>query len=161
MHPSIKTMADLYAFNHQILELTIQGIQEEDQYVRPMGKANSINFIVGHITSMRYVIVRMLGHDVRAPWGDIYDQGKKVLDNSAYPVLSEILVEWKELNDRLPSLFEKAGEELLTGPTPFEGPGQEKNARGTLAFLLTHETVHLGQLAYIRRLLNYGPAFES
>jgi len=64
MHPTIKTIADLYALNHQILELTIQGVQEEDQFVRPMGKANSINFIVGHITSMRFAVAGILGHEI-------------------------------------------------------------------------------------------------
>ncbi len=160
MHPSVKSMADLYALHHRILEMTIKGVQEEDQFVRPMNKANSINFIVGHITSIRFAIVRMLGEQMETPWGDIYDQGKPVLENSAYPVLSEILVEWKAIADRLPALLERATEELLLSAAPFEGPGQEKNLRGTIAFLLTHEAVHLGQLAYIRRLLGYSPAFD-
>lgn len=160
MHPSVKSMADLYAFHHRVLEMTIKGIQEEDQFVRPMNKGNSINFIVGHITSIRFAIARMLGDTIKAPWGDIYDQGQSVVENSAYPVLSELLVEWKAIADRLPSLLGRATEEILLAAPPFEGPGQEKNLRGTLAFLLTHEAIHLGQLAYVRRLLGYPQAFD-
>ena len=98
---------------------------------------------------------------MKAPWGDIYDQGQSVQENSAYPVISELLVTWKSLNDRLPGLFESVTEAQLTAAAPFQGPGQESNVRGTLAFLLTHESVHLGQLSYARRLLGYDRAFDK
>ncbi|MBD3402078.1 DUF1572 domain-containing protein [candidate division GN15 bacterium] len=161
MHQSVAPLAQLYKFNDAVLDMALQDIRPADQFVRPMEKANSINFIVGHITSTRFVTASLLGQKSEAPWGDIYGRGKRIDPDVAYPDLVELLAAWRQQSVVIGELLEQATEEQLAAEAPFQPPGNPKTILGAVAFLLAHEAIHLGQLSYARRLLGYDRAFDK
>ena len=65
---------------------------------------------------------------------------------------------WSEVSDKMMKQFELADAALLNTSCERELPG-DATIKGKVTFLSLHECYHLGQLAYIRRLLGYGQVF--
>lgn len=155
MDQSIAVVVNIYKFNTGSFLRALEGIEQSDHFVRPSDKANSLNYVAGHMTASRYLLAGSLKLDEPQPWADLFSRGAKIEENSAYPELSEITEHWHQISSKLEKRFEVVTAEDLKAEPPFTVPGIEKTVRGTIAFLSFHESYHLGQLAYIRRLLGY------
>ena len=159
MHQTIAAVGNQFINNTELIIKAIDDIDESSQFIRPDKKGNSINWVMGHITSTRFFLPTLLGSDIKCPFGEIYDQKKELLEDSAYPNLNELKKYWDTASKELIQKLSEASEETLLADIPFKLPAQEQNVRGTFCFLLVHESYHFGQLAYIRRLLDYSGVF--
>ena len=127
--------------------------------IRPDNKANSIHFILGHITGTRYQIAQLLGEHAEFAHEALFDRGVAIKDAAEYPPFSQVKAAWDTISLRMPQVLETATEEQLSGPAPFDPPGMEKNVRGLLSFMAFHESYHIGQISYVRRLLGHAGPF--
>jgi len=119
---------------------------------RPGADANSMQWILGHIIASRYSILQLMGSDSNQPYGPLFSKNAEPKEPGEYPSVEELKESWnqaaKELNDRLEELTE--GE--LEKPIERKFPGVDSTVMGGITFLHFHESYHIGQLAYIRRL---------
>jgi len=67
----------------------------------------------------------------------------------------EIAGQWKIVSDVLMDRLNELTEDELDQPSSFNVPAGEQTVRGAVAFLHFHETYHIGQLAYLRKLFGY------
>jgi uncharacterized damage-inducible protein DinB len=152
MHPSIVSIAELYRLNTSLFEKIMGDIKDVDLTTRPLGKANSAHFIVGHLVVSRFGIAGMIGLEGRPDLKKLFGMGAKDQNPSAYPPISELMSDWMVVSEKMLKRLGEMTEAELTAAPPFEIPGVEKSVRGCINFLVFHESYHVGQLAYIARL---------
>ena len=156
MIEEVKVLAGLYKVNTELVNRALAGLSADEASLRPDDRGNSMHWITGHIAVTRYGVCRYLGHELEHPFGKQFSRGAQVLEASEYPPVEELLEHWNLISGHLEKSFERIPEEELLAPIKDSFPGVEKTVRGAVAFLHLHESYHVGQLAYIRRLLGHG-----
>ncbi len=159
MHNSIAQVADQFKLQTGVIDRILDGIPEGHLVTRPDDRANSILFILGHITVSRYAIVQLLGSKENFAHNALFERGAKVLPASEYPPFSEVKEAWDKISLAMPEMLEAATEEQLATKQGFEPPGMDNNLRGILTFLAFHEAYHIGQMSYARRLNGHAGPF--
>jgi DinB superfamily len=150
MNPSAETYADLYTMNFKSVNVLCRDLTEDEARRRPDGRQNPALWMLGHITTYRAELLRMLGAEPSRGKGLAASFGRDVrADEAAWPGVTELLADLaalhSELVERLKSLGEAAFEPTVTTPAGVKMPA--------VAFLHFHESYHLGQLGYVRTWL--------
>jgi hypothetical protein len=138
-----------------LLKQSVKDMKSEDMMVRPDDKANSVQFIVGHMIVSRYHMCQLLGDTDKHPFGKLFDRGEDVDNSAEYPTVSDLKKEWDKVTSKLTDILNNVTDEKLSEKSPIEFPFPDKTLLGGIAFLTYHETYHIGQLAYNRRILGY------
>lgn len=141
--------------NSVLLRQSIKGITAEDLLVRPEDKANSIQFIVGHMVINRYNMCQLLGGTDGHSYGKLFDRGEDFDKSAVYPSVNDLLDEWDKVTIKLTNILNDVSDEKLSEKNQIDFPFPDKTLLGGIAFLTYHETYHIGQLAYNRRILGY------
>lgn len=139
-----------FAGNLRLLELNSAGLTAELADRRPASGVNSAAWILGHLTTTRRGLLRMLGGEVPEDpaWERHYARGGP--GNPAH-------LPW----DQLTAAFQATDAPLRDGflgvtdwdrPTLNPALGAEQSLEQVLAFLYMHECYHLGQIGVIRKL---------
>lgn len=138
------------------LSTNVDGVTPEMSIVRPDPGVNSINWLVGHVLTVRNILLPIIGRDpivdeVRtAP----YQHGAKTDDPGALIPLPELLDLLGSSHESLLAGIAAIDEERLVSKSPFS-PGNDPNE--TVGSVLTksafHESYHAGQTGIVRRLL--------
>ncbi len=155
MHPPLAALAEIYKTNTGLLLLALSDVTEEHIIKRPTNTTNSMLFIAGHLATTRFKICGMAGLSVECPWGEIFARGAVLKDASEYPSIAEIKENWTSVTDKMIGRFSEITEQELKAKAPFDFPVEDNTILGGIAFLALHDSYHIGQLAYIRRLLSY------
>ncbi|RME26999.1 MAG: DinB family protein [Candidatus Zixiibacteriota bacterium] len=149
-HPNFASLVQL---NTNLMDRMLDGISDDHAFTRPDGKANSAHFILGHLTASRYSMAGLLGIKEEPSWRELFSRGAEIKDTSAYPSFAELKNAWREISEKLQDRLSRIKDEELAAPSDSEYPGVDKTVGGSLVFLHFHESYHLGQLGYLRRLL--------
>lgn len=159
MHQTMAAVTDQYKLNTMLFDKVLDGFQDSEQFTRPIDKANSVNWVAGHLASSRFSVANMLGVEDQCPWGKLYEGGKETQDPSEYPSIGEIKAAFKDISAKLEAKLAAASEDELAKEPPWKAPGMEPSVRGSVAFMSFHESYHLGQLGYLRKFHGLEGAF--
>jgi hypothetical protein len=151
--PEFITTAHIYKRNETMLAKALEGFAGEQWLCRPQDSSNSDLWILGHITWARSRALKLLGVSWTAPWLVYFERGSKPEDASHYPSCDEVLAAWKELCAALEPALETASREAMAAPAQTPSPSFDGTVGGLVSFLAMHESLHLGQIVYLRRLL--------
>jgi len=152
--PAFVTTSQIFKRNEAFLAKGIEGLSAEQWTRRPQDESNSALWIVGHMVWARSMALKLLGVTWTAPWFTHFERGSKPEDASKYPSPDEVLAAWKELSASLPAALEAVSPETIAAAAPQPSPSLDGTIGGMVSFLAMHETYHVGQVAYLRRLLN-------
>jgi len=141
--------------NSVLLKQSIKGMNPEDLLVRPGNKANSVQFIVGHMVISRYDMCQLLGNPEKHSYGKLFDRGEDIDKSAEYPTVKDLLTEWDKVTSKLTDILNNVTDEKLSEKSHIDFPFPDKTLLGGIAFLTYHETYHIGQLSYNRRILGY------
>lgn len=141
--------------NTGLVGMALKDMPEEQIVLRPDGKGNSMQWIVGHLVISRYTIGGLIGMNDSPPWKEIFDRGAKVSDASTYPPMAEITVEWENVTAKLLPALAELTAAVADGESSIGFPTSDKTVAGGIGFLSLHESYHVGQLAYLRTLLGH------
>lgn len=150
MHPEIKSVADIYAFNSLALGPVLSDLSDEEagKQVR-QGEGSSITFLVGHLLSSRTGLLKRFQETTENPFAELFGGNSTAQEASAYPSIGELATAWGEVAGRLQSTLESLTEEQILAPA--EGfPIADQTARGALMFMAWHESYHVGQIGMMR-----------
>lgn len=153
--PEFVTTAHIYKRNEAMLAKAIEGLTTEQWSRRPQDSGNSALWVVGHIAWARSRALKLLGVSWTAPWLTHFERGSKPEDASQYPSCDEVLAAWKELSALMPSALEAVPADAMAAPAPLPSPSFDGTIGGMVSFLAMHETYHVGQVVYLRRLLGH------
>jgi uncharacterized damage-inducible protein DinB len=151
--PELVTASQIFKRNEALLAKSIEGLSAEQWTRRPQETSNSALWILGHIVWARSRALKLLGVEWTAPWLTHFERGSKPEDGSHYPSPDEVLAAWKELSASLPAALEAVPAEAMAAAAPHPSPSLDGTAGGMVSFLAMHETYHVGQAVYLRRLL--------
>ncbi|MGE0439976.1 MAG: DinB family protein [Gemmatimonadales bacterium] len=151
--PRVEPLAQVFRLNTRLFRNVLAELDEVDATARPNGQTNSVAFIAGHLVESRAWTARYLGADVPAPFGGALEHAASLADVARLPRLGEIRSAWDAVSDPFERRLAEVGAPELDAPGSERFPGVDGTRLGGLAFLLQHESYHLGQLGYLRRFL--------
>ena len=156
MHDHIRTVGDTFTFNSNMVSLALGDLSNEHAIRRSKeGRGNSVTFLVGHVASSRYGMLKMLGVAHANPFAEQFGAGVGCEAGDSYPSVGEMSERWSQLAGTLNRALDSLSEDrlLAAATTSFATP--DKTVRGALAFICWHECYHLGQIGMIRTGLGY------
>ncbi len=156
MSDLIKPVIDQFKFNSMILSLGTSDLKNEDAGHRlRKGEGSSITYLMGHLLSSRYGVLKMLGAGDENPYAEQFGRNAEPRDVSEYPDISEFNQAWSALSDSFHAALESATDEQLLAPAPEGFPTEDQTMRGAISFLCWHESYHVGQIGGLRTELGY------
>ncbi|HSR69305.1 MAG TPA: DinB family protein [Acidobacteriota bacterium] len=152
MQPVVEPLYATLNLNTRLFQNALNGVDDGVAQERP-GQANNIAFLTLHVIDARYYMARMLGlEDAQNPFADVTEDVRSVDDLGEIPSLAELMFAWQEVSDLLASRLEEIGPEPLEAESPHKFPIDRGDVLGGLAFLLAHESQHIGQIGLLRRI---------
>jgi hypothetical protein len=153
MLESVRFLSGLYKVNTQLVGNVFKGLTQSQISTRPSQESNSMHWILGHLVNSRYGAAQLLGSKLEHPFGEKFSRGSSDSDPGSYPDLETLLSHWERISTELDDRFASISQDDLDNPVDRSFPGVENTVLGGVSFLHLHESYHVGQLAYIRRIL--------
>ena len=119
--------------------------------------ANNIAFIAAHLVDARRFLGEYLGISPGLLPAELLTDAHSIEDVQAYPSLEWLKAAWQSVSRSLSERFSGLSEEELAAASPRSFPLEEGTVLGGIAFMLQHESYHIGQISLLRRLLGLGP----
>ena len=149
------TAAFIFKRNQEMLSKAIVGLTVEQWSARPQDVCNSAIWLLGHIVWARSRALKLVGFTWAKPWLDLFARGSNPAEASQYPPVKEMLDAWQDLCSTFPATLEEIQHEVLAAPVQQPSPSFDGTVGGMVSFLAMHESYHVGQLVYLRRLVGH------
>ena len=142
----------IYKRNQDMLAKAIDGLTAEQWNARPQGSCNSALWLLGHIVWARSRALKYAGFTWEKPWLNLFARGSKPADAANYPAAEDVLDAWQDLCSTFPAALEALLPDTLAKPVQQPSPSFDGTVGGMLSFLAMHESYHVGQFVYVKRL---------
>ena len=152
-HLSVQPIAFILSTNDSLAERAFKDVPTHDLWTRPTPQSNPMLWIFGHIVHMRGQMVRLLGGEFEADWGDAFSRGAALQDTSSYPTRERLAAVLRDVNAHLYGALAALGAEDVAKPASRAFSPAVKTLGDQLSFLTMHDTYHTGQLGYVRKAL--------
>lgn len=149
----LSTAAFIFKRNQDMLAKAIDGLTDEQWVARPQDSCNSVFWLVGHMVWARSRALKLVGFTWTKPWLDMFARGSKPTETPQNPSVEDMLDAWQELGTVFPATLEEIPAEVLAKPVDQPSPSFDGTVGGMVSFLSMHESYHVGQVVYVRRLL--------
>jgi hypothetical protein len=152
---AIDSVGLIFKLNNGLVTRSLDGLPDEHVWRQPDGGGNPIGWILGHATASRATLLGRLGHPFDLAWAARFSRGSGLEPEAAYPARAAIEAAWNETHGRLRDAFAALTEARLGEPP--QGPPLPgvKSLADQVAFYAFHESYHVGQIAYVRKLLGH------
>ena len=160
MHIAVKPINEIFQVNNYLFGLAFEGIDEKLARKQLQPNANSVTWLLGHTAAMRFDMLGLTGTKEDCPWGTLFDSSITEADQSKYPDLNGIKSVWDDVSAKITQKLPEIDEARLGQPLPFKLPTKEQNVLSGLAFIMMHESYHVGQISTQRRLLGIDSLFD-
>ncbi len=156
MSDLLKPVIEQFKFKSMIVSLATSDMSNEHAGHRARdGQGSSVSFLLGHLLSSRYGVLKMLGVGDENPFAEQFGRGAQPRDVSEYPDISEFKSQWDALTNSFHATLEGASEEQLLASPPDGFPIHDQTMRGAISFLCWHESYHVGQIGMLRTEQGY------
>lgn len=161
MDPRLSPLVSSLELHTRLLVNCFHDVPDELALERPSNRTNNMTFLAAHLTDARRYMAGLLGAEVDNPFPELED-GQGIDDFEELPAVAEILEAWQRLGAVVRKRMEDATPEILDAETEQDFPVDDPTLLGALAFLTSHESYHIGQVAYLRKLAGLeAMAYES
>jgi len=151
----IAAAAENFRFNSKTLTGLVCDLTPEEWLSRPNEQANHVAWIVGHVIWARKAVLGRLGTEWSEPWLTLFGRGSKIGEAASYPSPSALIEAWNETSKLLTAAMETASAEVLSQLSKQGPPSADGMVSGVVNFLAMHETLHVGQVSYLRSCLGH------
>ena len=124
-----------------------------DALRRLEGGGNSLAFLAAHLTDTRHFLAGRLGHSLANPLSRHLAQASSIEDIIEWPTPGELREWWLDVSRHLGDVLVKRTAEQLARPNVHRFPLEDSTELGLIAFLVQHDSYHVGQMGFIRRQL--------
>ncbi len=146
----------LFHFNSEMLSLGLSDLSREHAGRRlKNGDGSSIAYLVGHVTSSRFGLLKSLGAAAENPYAELYGAGVGSKDAAAYPPIAELRARWDEVAQTLHTALDAVTDENAVTADEGGFPISDQTLRGRLTFVAWHESYHIGQIGVLRTEMGY------
>lgn len=151
MDPRTAGFARLLRLNGRLLLNCLDGVSDDRATARVMAGVNSMAFIVAHMVDARHALLKLLGGSLDNPLHTVLGNARSIDDVAAMPPLATLIAAWQAVDGALAMRLTDIDSPSLDAPASQRYPGGDGTVLGALAFLVQHDSYHLGQLALLRR----------
>ena len=100
-------------------------------------------------------MLKMFGEPFDTGWGDVFDRGAKLGDATRYPTRETVQAVSRNVNSQLYAKLGALTDAELAKPATRAPTPAVKTIADQIAFLVMHDTYHVGQLAYVRKAIGH------
>ena len=154
-HPAVAPLALIFTVNDSLAARSFEKVTDEEIWHRPTDKSNPMLWIFGHMVNTRAAMLKMLGEPFDTGWGDLFDRGAGLHDPARYPAREAVQNVARDVNSRLYAKLASLTDGELASPATRSFTPAVKTVTDQIAFLVMHDTYHVGQLAYVRKAIGH------
>lgn len=148
---ALKAQFDLQT---RLFNNVLEGITDAESHKRNSEHLNHIKWIAGHLLNTRVnSISKIAGLQPDESYVAQFARGSSLDPNLSYPPIEEIKSKWIATASAISDGITKMPEEKLAETTTVKVPIADDTFRGLLAFLISHEAYHIGQLSLLRKMI--------
>jgi uncharacterized damage-inducible protein DinB len=147
-------IAKIFAINEDLALRALDSLTHQQLWAAPTERNNPMLWVAGHVVQTRAFLLGLLGEPFDTGWGERFNRGATIGDESGYPSRGEIERAMRDVNQRLHARFAKLDDAQLAQQPSVDLPGANTVA-DQLALFAFHDSYHVGQMAYIRKALGY------
>ena len=138
-----------------MLRRALEGVSADGALERPNERTNHMAFLAVHVLDARFFLLHYVGGSAENPFAELLDGASSIEEVSYFPGASEVLEAWESLEATLEERFGSLTDSELDAPSPQGFPIDDDSVLGGVAFLVQHDSYHVGQLAYVRKYLGH------
>lgn len=153
MEPLVVPLHAILELNTDLLLNCLDGLTDEEAQRRLSGGGNSVAFLAAHLTDTRHFLARRLGHPLANPLSRYLAEASSIDQVVEWPTLEEQGEWWGMVSRHLCDVIAARTAEQLRRPDVHRFPVGDTTELGMIAFLVQHDSYHLGQVAFLRRQL--------
>jgi uncharacterized damage-inducible protein DinB len=157
MELQVAPLARLFDLNTDLLLNCLEGLTDAEAQLRLEAGGNSITFLAGHLTDTRHFLVARLGRTLANPLAGYLADVRSIEDIREWPSLDEITPAWLAVSAHLQSVLAELTPAELTEANTHRFPLDDTTRLGLVAYLVQHDSYHLGQVGFLRRQLGKPP----
>jgi len=147
-------LVEILRLNTDLLHNALDGVSDADAGRRIAG-TNPAAFLAAHLVDARHFLAGLLGAPLADPFGDALRDVRSADDVKVLPPLAEILSAWDAIASHVDGALRAATADQLAARSPQAFPVGDPSLGAGIAFLMQHESYHIGQMALLRRQLGY------
>ena len=155
MDARVAPLAEIFAINGYLFNKAFDDMCEGDLYKRPDDRGNSVVWLAGHIVGARYLLANLLRINEEYPHAALFNRGAKPAPADQLPAPEELRKLWNGITARVTAKLETVTDEELRSTCPMTFPTKDESILSGIAFLALHESYHIGQIGYARKVLGY------
>lgn len=171
MNAIIQSIIRQLNFNLRYAEALVEDLADEQMTIVPSaGLVSHPAFTLGHLVTGSAMMAEDLGaaFEVPAGWADLFqrkgpnDQARPDADSSKYPAKDILLAELRHQHNKLIAQLQQTDEIKLAEPVKWRFGNYMPTMLDLVIFMcISHEQMHLGQLAAWRRAMNLPAALGT
>jgi uncharacterized damage-inducible protein DinB len=147
MHPSVTPLALVLCLNTEL-----DGLDDTTAARRLTGTSNNIAFLATHLVETRHYTAGVLQAPLPSPLPPATARARSLDEAGPLPSLRDLVAAWESVSAHLAVTVERLDTAFLARPAG-AFPGSDGTILGALAFLVQHESYHIGQMGLLRRQL--------
>lgn len=151
--PRLAPLADLLVLNTRLLANGLDGVDDALARRRLTPDSNHLAFLTAHLADARHFIARTLGLALDNPLAAQMEYGKTLDEVGALPPIATLLAEWHRVSAHLAAGMPTVTATALDADSGLRFPVADRSVLGATAFLVQHDSYHLGQVSLLRRQL--------
>ena len=157
MDSRIEPLVAILQTNTRLFLNCLQGVDEPAGTTRISDRTNHMAFIAVHLVDARDYLLGTLGGEQVAPFTAYgLDAVSSIDEVEKLPSLDEVREAWEEVSRRLVGRVGEVDSSVWDAEAPTQFPVDDPTTLGMLAFLMQHDSYHIGQLAFLRKHLGLG-----
>jgi uncharacterized damage-inducible protein DinB len=153
----LDALSTIAALNRRLFLNCLEGMSDADLSRVPAGGMNTAGFVACHLLDARSYLAQLLGGKVDHSLAAALRAVKSIGELAFSPSLEEVRAAWEQASDVLAGCLELVPPEHLASRSTDRLPVQDQTLLGTVAFLLQHESYHIGQLSLTKKLITGTP----
>jgi uncharacterized damage-inducible protein DinB len=157
MNPQVAPLAAIYDLNTDLLLNCLEGLTDAEARRRLEAGGNSVTFLAAHLADSRHFLLARLNHPLNNPLARYLADVQRIEDILEWPTLEEIRTAWLAAGAQLTSVLAELTSDELAEANVHRFPLTDNSRLGMVAFLVQHESYHLGQIGFLRRQLGKPP----
>lgn len=153
MEPQVAPLAAILDLNTDLLVNCLHDLSEDEARQCLAGGGNSIAFLAAHLTDTRHFLAKRLEAPLPNPLARYLVDARSIEEMRDWPSLEEIRSAWLAIGTHVHQVLASLTAEEARRPDAHRFPLGEGTRLGMIAFLVQHDSYHLGQIGFLRRQL--------
>ena len=151
MDSRLKLLLEILKVNDQLFQNCLAAVDDATAWRRPNDKTNNLVFLGLHLVDARFFLAGKLGSAAENPLRRFCEGVRGIDDFSEFPSVAELLDGWSAAAAALKDALDAVPIETLDAEASFKFPVGDRSWLGGVAFLMQHESYHIGQMALLRK----------